>query len=76
MSFIASLREARKKAQAPKDPWHLRLEGLRGKRWDDGIERISTSTIFDILEVPQRARTAGACRRLAALMRELRMEPH
>jgi hypothetical protein len=30
--------------------WHLRLQGLRGKKWDDGIERISTQTIFDILE--------------------------
>ena len=75
MSFIASLREGIKKAQAPKDPWQLRLEGLRGKRWEDGIERISTSTIFDILEVPQKSRNAGACRRLAKLMRELGWTP-
>ena len=74
MSFISSLKEAQKKAQA-KDPWHLRLEGLRGKNWDDGIERISTQTVFDILEVPQRARTAGACRRLATLMREMGWTP-
>lgn len=68
MSFISSLKEAQKKAQATKDPWDLRLEGLRGKKWDDGIERIGTNTIFDVLEVPQRARAAGACRRLAKLM--------
>jgi hypothetical protein len=32
-------------------------------------------TLFDILEVPQRGRTAGACRRLAKLMRELGWSP-
>jgi hypothetical protein len=52
-------------------PWHIRLERIRGKVGDDGIERISTQVVFDFLEVPQRSRTAGACRRLAQLMREL-----
>jgi hypothetical protein len=64
--------QARKTA---KDSWLLRLEGLRGKKWDDGIERISTQTVFDILEVPHRSRTAGACRRLSKLMRELGWSP-
>jgi hypothetical protein len=53
------------------DPWRLRLERLRGKIGDDGIERITTQTVFDILEIPQRNRGAGACRRLAKLMTEL-----
>jgi hypothetical protein len=76
MSFIASLKLAREKAhQTTKDPWHLRLEGIRGKKWDDGIARIGTQTVFDILEVPHRSRTAGACRRLARLMRELGWSP-
>ncbi len=75
MSFIAKLKEGRKKAQERTDPWHLRLEGLKGKIWDDGIERISTQTVFDILEVPHRSRTAGACRRLSKLMRELGWHP-
>jgi hypothetical protein len=71
MSFIASIRQARDQVRrTAKDPWHLRLEGLRGKKWDDGIERISTQTVFDILEVPHKSRTAGASRRLAKLMRE------
>ena len=70
MSFIASLREAREQARkTAKDPWHLRLEGLRGKTWDDGIERIRTQTVSDILEVPHNSHTAGACRRLSKLMR-------
>jgi hypothetical protein len=72
MSFRELLRQTRAQALArPADPWHLRLEGIRGKKWDDGIERISTNSVLDILEVPQRTRTAGTCRRLAKLMREL-----
>jgi len=50
------------------DPWRLPLERLRGKIGDDGIERITTETVLDILEIPQRNRGAGACRRLAAVM--------
>jgi hypothetical protein len=53
------------------DSWHLRLERLRGKIGDDGIERITTQAVFDILEIPQRNRSASACRRLAKLMTEL-----
>jgi hypothetical protein len=53
------------------DPWRLRLERLRGKIGDDGIERITTQTVFDILEIPQRNRSASACRRLAKLITEL-----
>jgi hypothetical protein len=75
VSWIAKLKEAQKKAQERTDPWHLRLEGLKGKIWDDGIERISTQTVFDVLEVPHRSRTAGACRRLAKLMFELGWHP-
>ena len=75
MSFISSLEQSKREAQAVKDPWLLRLEGLRGKKWDDGIERISTQTIFDVLEVPHRSRNAGACRRLAKLMGELGWNP-
>jgi hypothetical protein len=35
------------------------------------LERISTQKLTDILEVPQRQRTAGAYRHLASLMAEL-----
>jgi hypothetical protein len=57
------------------DPWRLRLERLRGKVGDDNVERIGTQAIFDVLEVPQRNRRAGACKRLARLMRELKWSP-
>src|SRR6516225_10146830 len=52
-------------------PWKLRLERVRGKIDADGLERLTTQQLFDVLEVPQRSRTAGACRRLAAVMTEL-----
>jgi hypothetical protein len=44
---------------------------VRGKTGFDGVEGISTQDLFDLLDVPQKARTAGACRRLSVLMREL-----
>jgi hypothetical protein len=75
LAFITRLKEANKKAQERTDPWLLRLERLKGKVWDDGVERISTQTVFDILEVPNRSRTAGACRRLSTLMRDLGWYP-
>jgi hypothetical protein len=76
MSWIEMLQQARTEAQARiAEPWRLPLERLRGKVDDDGVERISTQAVFDILEVPQRNRGAGACRRLAKLMRELGWSP-
>jgi hypothetical protein len=41
-----------------------------GKIGEDGIERVTTQTVFDILEVLS-SRGAGACRRRAKLMTEL-----
>ena len=72
MSLIGKLHEAKAKLAARSaDPWRPPLERLHGKIGDDGIERITTQLLFDILEVPQRSRGAGACRRLAKLMAEL-----
>ena len=67
------LREAKAKIAAAEcfDPWRLTLERVRGKIGDDGIERVTTQLLFDILDVPQRSRGAGACRRLAKLMAEV-----
>jgi hypothetical protein len=77
MSWIELLRQKKAEAQAKQsgDPWRLPLERVRGRTWGDGIERVSTQTLLDILEVPQRRRNAGACRRLAKLMRELGWSP-
>jgi hypothetical protein len=71
-SFLSELKRAREEVRARNsDPWRLQLERLRGKIDYDGVERISTQTIFDVLEVPQRGRNSAACRRLAKLMREI-----
>jgi hypothetical protein len=74
-SFVSLLKQTRKQATAKPDPWRLRLERIRGKVGYDAIERISTQSIFDLLELPQRARNAAACRQLAKLMRELGWTP-
>jgi hypothetical protein len=72
MSFLELLQLTQAKAQAQAgDPWRIRLERVRGSIGDDGVERISTQALFDYLEVPQSNRGAGACRRLAHLMRDL-----
>ena len=72
VSFIEKLRQARAERTArDAEPWRLPLERVRGKIGDDGVERITTQLLFDILEVPQRSRGGGACRRLAKLMAEL-----
>jgi hypothetical protein len=70
--FVERLRQALpEQAARNTDPWLTKLGRVHGKIGDDGIERITTQLLFDILEVPQRSRGAGACRRLARLMAEL-----
>jgi len=71
-SFLEKVRELKSESAARKadHPWKLRLERVRGKIDADGLERLTTQMLFDVLEVPQRSRTAGACRRLAAVMTE------
>jgi hypothetical protein len=72
VSFLAKLRAAEAESvPQDTDSWRLRLERLRGKVDFDGMERISTQALLDVLEVPQRERTAGAYRHLAKLMGEL-----
>jgi hypothetical protein len=65
--------EAAKSAVAESaDPWRLTLERVRGKvDFYDGLERISSQTLLDLLEVPQRQRKAGTFRRLSKVMAEL-----
>jgi hypothetical protein len=74
LTFRERLREEAAKAAAAEtaDPWRLTLERVRGKvDFFDGLERISSQTLLDLLEVPQRNRTAGTFRRLSKLMAEL-----
>ena len=73
MSFLEKLEAAKVEALAhtTDDPWRLRLERVRGKVDYDNLERLSSQTLLDMFEVPQRSRTAGTYRRLAKLMAEL-----
>ena len=41
------------------------LQRVRGNVGLDGFERMSAQALLDVLEVPQRGRTAGVFRRLA-----------
>jgi hypothetical protein len=74
LSFRDRMREEAAKAAAAEatDPWRRMLERVRGKvDFFDKLERISSQTLLDLLEVPQRDRTAGTFRRLAKVMAEL-----
>jgi hypothetical protein len=68
--------EAAKAAAAETaDPCRLTLEHVRGKVDYDGFQRVSSQTLLDLLEVPQRQRTAGTYRRLSKIMSELGWSP-
>ena len=74
LTFRERMREeAAKSAMAETaDPWWLTLERVRGKvDFFDRLERVSSQTLLDLLEVPQRNRTPGTYRRLAKVMAEL-----
>ncbi len=72
MSFLEKLQVANAEALAhTADLWLAPLQRVRGKIEFDGFERVSTQTLLDMLEVPQRSRTAGTYRRLAKLMAQL-----
>jgi hypothetical protein len=57
------------------DPWLLPLGRVRGKIDYDGIERVTTQMLLDVLEVPQCRRRAGTYRKLSKLMVDLRWTP-
>ncbi len=72
MSWLETLHKAKAELAAQDaDPWRLRLERVRGKIDYDGLERVTTQMLLDVLELPQRSRKAGTYKRLAKLMAEL-----
>ena len=72
MSWLGKLQEAKAEIAKPNvDPWRLPLERVRGKIDYDGIERVTTQMLLDVLEVPQCRRRAGTYRHLSKLMVEL-----
>ena len=76
MSWISKLQEAKAEIAAQNvDQWLLPLERVRGKIDYDGIERVTTQMLLDVLEVPQCRRRAGTYRKLSKLMVELGWTP-
>jgi hypothetical protein len=73
VSLLAKLKNANAAiaAEQSADPWLAPLHRIRGKIEFDGMERVSSQSLLDVLEMPQRSRTAGTYRRLAKLMAEL-----
>jgi hypothetical protein len=71
-SFIQRLRDAADSARRAnaEDPWTSALRKIKGNVGQDGIERISTTDVFDILELPMGARPAQTIR-LSRVMRQL-----
>jgi hypothetical protein len=53
------------------DPWRMPLERLRGEIGVDGLERVTSQTVLDILGIPVNRRGPAATRRVVRLMSEL-----
>jgi hypothetical protein len=76
MSWLGKLQEAKAKIAVQKvDPWLLPLGRVRGKIDYDGIERVTTQMLLDVLEVPQRSRRAGTYRHLSKITAKLGWTP-
>jgi hypothetical protein len=76
MGWLSEVEAVKKRSQdeaaaCDADPWRPPLERLRGQIGDDGMERVTTQAVLDVLQVPQRSRRAGTYRRLAKIMAEL-----
>ena len=74
LTFRDRMREEAAKSPAVEstDPWRLTMARVRGKiDFYDRLERFSSQMLLDLLEVPQRNRTARTFRRLARVMAEL-----
>jgi hypothetical protein len=56
--------------EPPEDRWMQTLRRLKGRIGHDGVERISTTDVFDELEVPIRHRPSQTVR-LSKMMRRL-----
>jgi hypothetical protein len=71
-SFLARLRASREALEESdrEDPWVSHLRNLRGRVGADGIERIATYDVFDVLEIPLRHRSRLTVR-LSRVMRSL-----
>lgn len=69
-SWVATLRASALEARNNEDPWKALLRAIRGRIGHDGVERISTNDLFDVLEIPMRRRPSLTVR-LSRVMRSL-----
>ena len=72
-SFVERLKAHR--TIKPSDPWTAALRNVQGLMGHDGLERISTETVFEKLGLPPLKRTPEAAKRLKGLMVELGWTP-
>ena len=76
VSFIETLRAiAAEQRGKPRDPWAEALSSLKGRKDNDGVERIATDAVFDRLALRPFERTPEAGRRVKALMSALGWTP-
>jgi hypothetical protein len=71
-SFLQKLRDSAEAArrESGEDPWEPSLRKLKGRIGADGVERVSTTDVFDHLEVPMKRRPSLTVR-LSRVMRRL-----
>ena len=74
MSFVERLRDNRQTIK-PSDPWTAPLRNIRGQIGHDGVARISTDRVFEIMDIPRLKRTPEAAKRLKLLMVDLGWTP-
>ena len=73
-SFIERLRVARQTI-TPSDPWAAPLRNIRGDVGHDGVARISTDRVFELMDIPRLKRTPEAAKRLKLMMVDLGWTP-
>jgi hypothetical protein len=71
-SFLQKLRDgaAAARRESGEDPWEPSLRTLKGRIGGDGVERVSTTDVFDHLEIPMKRRPSVTVR-LSRVMRKL-----
>lgn len=76
MSWLGKLEAAEAEfARANTDAWITTLERAQGCIGHDGLERISSQRLFDVLDLPLKSRGQAASRRLKAAMVQLGWMP-
>jgi hypothetical protein len=71
LSLLGKLRAESLEIDCSADPWLAPLQRVRSKVEFDGMERVSTQTLLDVLEVPGATARQARTGVLAKLMAEL-----